>query len=338
MCCLFCLLLVFISCGEDEETASPSPPVDPTTTAGDRKRAVDDYLEHFLRASAKGPWNGSVDDCRAGDTPAAARRDALKRINYFRRQVGYTKDLRMAATHEDVQQSALIMKANNKLSHAPPNNWKCWTQSGYEASSGNLTWTSASVEDMAVGSIPGFMEDPGDHNKSVGHRAWFLYPAIDQIKIGSTSSTATVWWTIADAAPEGTPEFVSWPPEGYVIDDLVYPRWSMHVTNIRATAQNATVKMTDNQSKNAVALSIVHRRTKNNTSPYTLLTWEPKNLKKPGRGEADLSYTVKIEKVSIGEETKSYTYVVTLIDAEKVTQDANLTTTPAHSEREDIVR
>jgi uncharacterized protein YkwD len=58
----------------------------------------------------------------------------IQRINYFRRQVGYTEKITLDNTKSaSSQDCSLMMKANNKLSHSPTPDWSCYTTAGADA-------------------------------------------------------------------------------------------------------------------------------------------------------------------------------------------------------------
>ena len=310
---------------KDADSGDPQPAKPKTEDEMKRAAAIKDYKDYMVSTqSTVTSWAGANEaDCIPGDISPAARNAVLKRINYFRKQVGYTTDLSLgsAASHAKAQASALIMRANNSLSHVPPRSWLCYTTGGAEASVGNLRRNSADGNRVAVSSIVSFMEDSGDHNTAVTHRAWFLYPGIDKIAVGATANTATIWWERRDA-PVSAPEFVAWPPEGYVVDDLVFARWSIHINNPRTTALNgrtdasgASVRMLELHTGRPLSPRIVHRYNDQGVIPYSTLVWEPEGIEKPDNASTDIVYRVTVSNLVVNGETKEYIYEVKLIDA-----------------------
>ena len=317
--------------------SSSSSPVKPTLEGvahplnADRGAVIDDYIKHYVLVRAKGKWSGSVRGCDPGDISNKLRAAALERLNYFRRQVGYTQVLFLGSElmQAAAQESALILRANPKrpLNHEPPKHWRCWSKAGAFASRGNLFRGSIDRPGFAVWAVGFFMEDPGAANKKVGHRSWFLQPNISDIGVGATGNTVTIWWKEQSVLPKDGPSFVSWPPQGYAMDELTYARWSFHVV-ARAQEVNlsqARVQMyrIDSQGRRkAQPLRIVSRASKN----WFLggLVWEPVRLKKPLAGEADISYEVSIKGIRLGGEEKAYRYPVRLINAEEERRKAGV--------------
>lgn len=76
-------------------------------------------------------------------------------INYFRDMVGLRPVALDPALDAQAQQAALIMAANNALSHTPPSSWKCWNQTGSDAAAhSNLHRGVQGAE-----AIAGYMDD-----------------------------------------------------------------------------------------------------------------------------------------------------------------------------------
>ena len=315
LCLCFTLVYLF-SCSEKEDDIYVEASEPKTANAAKREAAVQSYLNNYIRAMVSVDWTGDEASCNAGDISQSARDTTLMRLNYFRKQAGYTTDLSLgnAASHAKAQQSALIMRANSSLSHVPPTSWKCYTEGGAEASAGNLYWSSADADRTAVSSIVGFMEDSGDHNTAVGHRAWFLFPGIDGIAVGATRNTTTIWWGQTSASVSA-PEFVSWPPEGYVVDDLVFARWSIHVNHHKTDASDASVRMLELHTGRPLSPRIVHRYKDQGVIPYSTLVWEPEGIEKPDNASTDIAYRVTVSNLVVNGEAKEYTYEVILIDA-----------------------
>src|SRR5262249_18266693 len=81
-------------------------------------------------------WTGSVAGCNAGDGWEAWRNAVLARINWFRGMAGVPNGINFQSSwNQQDQQAALMMSANQTLSHTPPTNWACYTAAGAEAAS-----------------------------------------------------------------------------------------------------------------------------------------------------------------------------------------------------------
>src|SRR3982751_1361229 len=73
-------------------------------------------------------WTGSVAGCNPGTTNVEHQQAVIARINYFRALTGLPAVTLLGSTETAQDQAAaLIMSANNALSHGPPARWLCYT-------------------------------------------------------------------------------------------------------------------------------------------------------------------------------------------------------------------
>lgn len=157
---------------------------------------------------AEGTWSGSVANCQPGDISANGRANALRILNLYR----WLADLPAITTDptrdKKAQACAVIMKANNQLSHTPPNTWTCWTQEGADAAS------SCNISSgPGVSSVDGYMIDDGNPT-TIGHRRWILSNSIGPTGLGSTDG-ASCMWTLNGSQRVGKP-WMAWPAPGAI--------------------------------------------------------------------------------------------------------------------------
>ena len=129
-------------------------------------------------------WTGSVARCDPGATNAEHQHAVIARINYFRALVGLPGVglLAQPETAQD-QASALMMSANNALSHTPPSAWLCYTADGATgAGSSNIA-----LGVRGVAAIDLYMDDPGSANSAAGHRRWILFPPQSAMATGDVA-------------------------------------------------------------------------------------------------------------------------------------------------------
>jgi hypothetical protein len=110
------------------------------------------------------------------------------------------------------QECALLMTANNRLSHRPDSSWACYTSEGAEAAN-----RSSLSPGGAVSSVDGYMIDIGNAT-TIGHRRWILSNMLGSIGFGSTGRFSCQFQPVdfrAPSAPDAKP-WVAWPPEGQV--------------------------------------------------------------------------------------------------------------------------
>jgi hypothetical protein len=272
-----------------------------------RQAVVDLYNTVYLPAlSTAHEWSGSVPGCHAGTTSAAYLEDTMNMVNFFRAMVGLPAALpHVAAKDVKSQEAALMMTANNSLSHFPPTSWACYTIDGAEAAGqSNLALGISGAAAIAL-----YIADPGAGNTALGHRRWILYPRQTEMGSGSTDRSNALWVIGNFGSRPLNPEFVAWPPDGFVPFAVVYPRWSFSVnTGSAVSMAGASVAMTFNGSP--VSLTVLPNETGYGDNT---LAWEPQALSFTA-GAPDQIVTVAVQNVLVGGVSKNYTYTVTVID------------------------
>ena len=248
-------------------------------------------------------WTGDEPSCDAGSVTQETKDKIFRRLEYYRRAVGLLNTVAENTTKsQKAQLAALMMHANNQLDHAPPNSWKCYTEDGKEGAGNSLLTMINNAE-----AIDSYIRDFGADNGPVGHRRWLLWPRLQEIGIGNTDQANAIW-VIGNAGtpPADAPEFISWPPEGYVPDRLVFPRWSFSIAGADFTGTR--VSMTDKDGKN---VSLQLEALSNSFGDRTIV-WVPEGI--DNSVSEDTFYTVTLEDVDIDGELKNYEYQVFLFD------------------------
>lgn len=286
--------------------AAPAAAQLPAVNPGDRASVVSFY-ENVYQASAGSPnWTGDVASCTPGAVAGAYLDAGMLRVRYFRAMAGLPTDLtRDGSLDAKCQAAALMMTANSALSHSPPTGWTCYTATGAEAAGkSNLALGYASLPDA----VTGWMMDPG--TPTVGHRRWILYPPQSTVGIGATfdgfSNGYAMWVLGPFGSRPGSPEWVAWPPPGFVPYTVVPGLWSFSMPN--ADFSGATVTM----SRGSGAISVTLESIQNGYGDNTLV-WTPQGL--PGGAPVvDLDVSVTVGNVLAGGSPREFTYTVTVID------------------------
>ena len=289
------------------------------------REEVRSFYNAVYRSSDGVPMGSTatVSSCMPGTNASAFQDAVLRRINWYRAMAGLFAGVTNDSTFSSKdQQAALMMSANNNLSHTPSNSWTCWSSDGTDA---------AANSDIALGStgpdaITDYIKDAGSNNVSVGHRRWLLYPQTKVMGTGDipaqgTNNSANATWIFdgnyGGPRPPTAPSFVSWPPPGYVPYQVVFPRWSFSYPHANFTngANSTTVTMQSNGVPMAVRLE-----TYGNSAGENTLVWVPAGLdatnysvKFPFSG-ADTVYTVTISNVFTNGYCSSFTYTNTIFD------------------------
>lgn len=282
-------------------TTSTSAPISPRAPGQSRADVVSLFNTRYTPSlGVPVGWTGSVAGCVPGVTSAAFEAATIQMANYFRTMAGLPTVTLDPARTPGAQAAALIMKAQGALSHNPPNNWACWTQAGFDsAGKSNLFLGVTGAEAVA-----GYMDDTGV--PSLGHRRWIIYPPQIQIGTGSTDTTNALDVTGPFGARPATPEYVSWPPPGFVPFQVVYNTWSFAYPGADFTG--ATVTMT--QGGTPVQVNVVQLP---NGFGDPGISWIPQGLG-TGAGVADRSFSVTVSNVVIAGTPRTFSYIVTVID------------------------
>lgn len=270
------------------------------------EQAQKDYKELYVGSNIENPgWTGSVTGCVAGSVSQAAQDGFVKRINYFRKLVGLPGNVLLnPAQNKMGQECALIMKAKGQLSHFPPSSWPCYTADGATAAAGSNIALSGGAGPSAMhasNAITAYIHDFGAGNEKVGHRAWILLPELNKVGHGSTDvSNSMIWKDNYGTKPINNPEYIAYPPNGYIPTSLIFERWSFSITG--ANFSTATVKI----NGGALATTVIARETSMG-KPDSRIVWTVAGIIYPIT--MPVNYTVTIEDVKNAPKT-SYTYVV----------------------------
>ncbi len=303
------IAIIYSGCSKDEGGTS-------STTLSPREQAAKDYKDMYLAtivSDAELAWTGNSANCAEGSISKVAYDRSLLRLNYFRKICGLSYDLVWnSAWHSDCQKAALMMTANNSLSHFPPSTWKCYSTEGYNAAGiSNIAWGSGSYHSSAC--IAGWVEDDGSNNAAAGHRRWILFSRAKEYGLGSTSNAAVLHCIehTTDPLPSSTPAYIAYPP-AFIPQDLVYARWSLGIPNPISFYSGvdfsaATVKMTDKSGAD-ISLNIVSK-SDNGYGDQTIV-WEPQGIQT--NSNADVKYHVVIDNVTLNGVAKKYEYDVTV--------------------------
>ena len=295
---------VLISCSKDNTITDE--PIDVPTDNIARLAAKKLYEDHYLSSKSESsdtPWTGDEPSCDAGSVPQKTKDKIFMRLAYYRQAAGLHNEIAENPTKSaGAQQAALMMKANNQLEHFPPNTWKCFSEAGKDGAGSSLLTMSRNAEAM-----DSYVRDQGANNGPVGHRRWLLWPRLQEIGIGNTDSSNAIW-VIGNGGvpPTDAPEFIAWPPEGYIPDAMVFPRWSFSIAG--ADFASTKIFMKD---QNGASISL-QLETLNDQFGDRTIVWVPSGIS--NNVTADTAYSVTLEDVEVDGELRNYEYTVILFD------------------------
>ena len=190
---------------------------------------------------SEGMWSGNVMGCMVGDMAPEARETTLRVFNLYR----WLADM-PAITHDptmdkQAQACALLMRANNMLSHMPPPEWVCYNDEGAKAA-GRCNISSG----PSVSSVDGYMVDPGNPT-TIGHRRWILSNSIGPTGIGGTDrhSCLMTMGTMKVGKP-----WMAWPSPGIIPIQALQQgvgQWSSKVDMTGWTIQSDSINLANAQ-------------------------------------------------------------------------------------------
>ena len=263
------------------------------------------------------PWTGSVTECDAATVPSSVRDGLMAGVNFFRALAGVDAGTRDPAADTKAQAAALVMHANEELSHEPPPTWACWSNEASEgASHSNLHLFRLTGSGFLHEALEAFMDDPGPSNTAVGHRQLILSPSGGPFAFGATSNAMALW--VVGPYPtdghDGAPEYVAWPPDGYFPIELATARWSLsHTSFLTADLSSASVSMTFEEEP----VDIIVHHSPGNYGRMPTVTWDVTDHRFDdwlSRGR-DISFDVTVTGIEVDGVSTSRSYTVTMVGA-----------------------
>ncbi len=276
-------------------------------------------------------WTGDYDVCDPGGASQRLAMATLRRVNYYRAMAGVPTGVALDPAYSDkAQHAALTMSATGRLSHEPGDDYLCLTDTGREAAANSNLYLGRT----GPSAIDGYIEDPGDRNRDVGHRNTILHPPTQAIGVGHVAGSednypANALWVFDDEVFADNPPvreadgYVAWPPRGFVPPALVYPRWSFGLADADFDQATVTMYRLGPDGRELVELAIVARHSKQGYVPAPIIVWEPvADLGSQAADAAyDTEYLVVVGGVVVDGAEVSFSYPVTLIGDEPLPAD-----------------
>lgn len=196
-------------------------------------------------------FGGDVAECSPGDLDPDDTEAALDHINFARQLAGLPAFTLNHDASTLALEAAVLMEANDRLSHSPDDTWACYTEQAAQTAEVSLLAKAPAVE--AVGQ---YLVDFGNAT-TLTHRRWLLSDWLDTIGIGGTLETSAVRlegpWEVGNG-------WTAWPPEGAFpaelavsgIYDLDGEGWSIQSDDIDLSEAEVTVTTADGTFPQAV--------------------------------------------------------------------------------------
>lgn len=265
---------------------------DPWIDTTNRDAVVVAYETEYHTEPPSMAWTGNYETCNPGDSSGTLALATVRRVNFYRAMAGVPTGVTLNDRYsEKAQHAALAMSATGRLSHTPDDSFACLSEDAAEAAANSNLYLGRT----GPRAIDGYIEDPGERNRDVGHRNTILHPPTTEIGVGHVAGSRTAYpsnalWVFDDGVFDDSPAmrepdgFVAWPPRGYVPNELVYPRWSFGLAD--ADFENAVVTMTSGDEE--ISLEVVARLSLQGYVPSPIIVWEPATDLGPVDAEADV--------------------------------------------------
>ena len=302
--------------------------------ASNRNDTLSGYHEYYMASEGYEGLDGFDGDftdsnCIPGTLTDDFQDMTLRRINYYRAQVGLPANIYFTSEkNEKCQKAAIVMAKNNAISHYPATAFPgdpCIDQDVIDAARYSNLSRGSSSSSYGPGSIDGLITDDYSNNAAVGHRRWLLYTRAQEMgngsvpAIGAYPSYINVVWVIGAPYADPLDQKVAWPNEGYVPWQLVpndgetFPRWSYSYPG--ADFSGASVSMMQGGTPVNLTQESLYFSRGDNT-----IVWRPSGIP-DAAPSSDTVYTVTITGIANAPST-SVTYDVIVCDPYRLNDPA----------------
>ena len=273
------------------------------------------YTDRLLPALRTAPeWTGDPALCEPGSPEVqpeaavgreseASRQATFAAINYYRAMAGLQPVTENPSYSALARQAALIMLAQEDLSHDPDPDWACYSEQGaIGAGLSNIAISWGGSSGASARAIEMYMDDYGSRNEDVGHRRWLLYPPAAEFGTGSTERSNAVVVIGEDEKADPRPESgVAWPSAGYFPWEILPTsrRWSYALPDADDCAAGIAQQCWDDLDQASVTMTrngeplAVDIITRGGHYGDPALVWETEPLTIPRTSDGD-AYEVTI--------------------------------------------
>ena len=212
-----------------------SAPVDPAEAA--TCRAWTAARDQFTQMPT---WSAGAGTCDPGSLPAATRHASLAWVNLYRSMAGLGPVAEAAADVPAAQGCAVMLERNGQLTHTPPSSWACASAAARAGAARSNLSGNVGFPMSPWASAHGWIDEGHDLTDDLGHRRWLLSPELSTVTYGQTGSFACLTLGLAARDPRA-PQWVAWPPAGWVPTALVGAIWSFSKPGVSAAGTTVQV-------------------------------------------------------------------------------------------------
>lgn len=287
----------------------------------ERQQVIDDWY-NIKRTNEIYFYEAEVPsgDCQKGFLAPDVYTKLITQFNYYRKLAG-CEPVSLDSLFNDQTQAFLLTAISNKDSIRIHPGLKCYSQDAANAW-GNVI-SSSSYNTNVSSPVPHFINNSVGSISDLVNRIWVLYPRLNKIGYGQlrTYFGIKVTGEGTENTAISTPEYVAWPPKGFVLNEIMNPSgvWSFTMLNADFEDASVSVKTRDfskGKTKDIKKLPMVDLEVKirnRNLTTHTTdrsIFWniiEDIQVDDYYENE-DREYEVTISNVKVGNEIKSYKY------------------------------
>ena len=268
-----------------------------------RETVLAGFTAEFDRQEPDHGWTGDLARCIAGTTSQEYRDSVFQRMNWYRQMTGVLPLVEDRELSKFAQIKAMMLAAEDRLSHRPTPDWACYTSIP--------RYTESIASTSGITSIDLYMRDSGSNNEAVGHRRMITDGRLELFGTGDIPGRANTLHAQYSSAQREIREprsFMAWPSPGYIPYTVVWGRWSF--TLPWADFSDATVVVVDDNG--VVQTEIIHNR---DSALVWAMDGDTDSLTHVRPRDGDRCYVVTISGVKIeGETQPPYEYVTCVFD------------------------
>lgn len=289
------------------------------TMQNERQQAVDDWY-NIKRANEVYSFDAEgTGICQKGYLNPEIYKKIITQLNYYRKLAG-CELITLDSLFNEQTQAFLLTALSNRDSTIIHPGLKCYSQDA--ANAWGKVMSSSDYHTNVSSPISHFLSHSGDNSLDLINRIWLLYPRLSKVGYGQLNGFFGL--KVNGEGTENTsissPEYVAWPPKGFVVEEIMNSgsRWSFTMLNADFSEVKVSVKTRDftkgklkginKLPMKELEVKIIEKKMNTHLDDRTIF-WTLKDIKVDDSYEdEDREYEVNIGNIKVGNEYKSFKY------------------------------
>jgi hypothetical protein len=292
----------------------------------ERQQVIDDWY-NIKRTNELYFYDADVPSgaCQKGYLKPDIYTKLITQFNYYRKLAG-CEPVVLDSLFNEQTQAYLLTAILNKDSVRIHPGLKCYSQEA--ANAWGKVISSSSFHTNQSSPIPHFISHSGDNRKDLINRIWVLYPQLNKIGYGQLNSYFGIKVTGegTENTAISTPEYVAWPPKGFILNEIINSAGVWSFTILNADLKDAVVNVKTRDFTKAklksinklpmkeLEVKIIEKQMNTHLEDRTVF-WTIKDIVVDDAYEdEDREYEVSISNVKVGNAYKSYKYTTYIMN------------------------